>query len=99
MEPSVRPYNSNSSGQPRRRASKGSKRSDAPVRTPTRKARSGSSARKAVVETLPDVATPIGEAAPEQTNLTNIVEDIEDHAASPETAEAGPVVTITDLED
>lgn len=105
MEPSVRPYNSNSTGQPRRRTGKGNKRSDAPVRTPTRKTRSGPPARKAAVETLPDLAAPVSEAAPEQTNLTNltsltnVMEEIEEPAATPGTTEAGPVVTIADFED
>ncbi|MGE5334258.1 MAG: RNA polymerase sigma factor [Nitrososphaerota archaeon] len=102
MEPSVRPYNSNSTGQPRRRTSKGNKRSDAPVRTPTRKTRSGPPARKAAVETLPDLAAPVSEAAPEPTNFTNptnVVEQIEEPTATPGTAEAGPVVTIADFED
>lgn len=99
MEPSVRPYNSNSSGQPRRRASKGasaSKRSDAPVRTPTRKTRSAPPARKAVVETLPDLAMPVSEAEPERNIHT---EEVKEQAAKPEVAEPGPVITIADFED
>ncbi len=99
MEPSVRPYNSNSSGQPRRRASKGasaSKRSDAPARTPTRKTRSAPPARKAVVETLPDLAMPVSEAEPERNIHT---EEVKEQAAKPEVAEPGPVITIADFED
>jgi RNA polymerase sigma-70 factor, ECF subfamily len=97
MEPSVRSYNSNRSGQPQRRTSKGNKRtSDAPVRAPTRKARSGPPARKAVVETLPDLAPPVSEVAPEHTNQ---VKEIEEQVAPSETPEAGPVVTIADFED
>lgn len=99
MEPSVRPYNSNSTGQPRRRASKGasaSKRSDAPARTPTRKTRSAPPARKAVVETLPDLAMPVSAAEPERNIHT---EEVKEQAAKPEVAEPGPVVTIADFED
>lgn len=101
MEPSVRSYNSNSSGQPRRRTSKGNNRSDAPpvrvpVRTPTRKSRSEPSARKAVVETLPEPVAPVAEAAPEPVTL---VEEMPEQAASQDAAEAGPVVTIADFED
>ena len=99
MEPSVRPYNSNSSGQPRRRASKGanaSKRSDAPARTSTRKTRSAPPARKAVVETLPDLAMPVSAAEPERNIHT---EEVEEQAARTEVAEPGPVITIADFED
>ncbi len=97
MDPSVRSYNSNSSEQPRRRASKSNKRpSDAPVRAPARKTRSNPPARKAVVETLLEPAVPAGEAAPERASL---VKEIGEQAASHETAEAGPVVTIADFED
>ena len=103
MEPSVRSYNSNSSGQPRRRASKGasaSKRSDAPTRAPTRKTRSSPPARKAVVQTLPDLAMPVGEAEPERNIHTNIqTEEVEERAARAAAAEPGPVITITDFED
>ena len=99
MEPSVRPYNSNISGQPRRRASKGasaSKGSDAPARTPTRKTRSAPPARKAVVETLPDLAMPVSAAEPERNIHT---EEVEEQAARTEVAEPGPVITIADFED
>lgn len=100
MDPSVRSYNSNSSGQPRRRASKSNKRpSDAPERASTRKPRSNSPARKAVVETLLEPAAPAVEAAPEPAGL---VEEIGEHVASVashEVAEVGPVVTIADFED
>src|SRR5690242_20749468 len=97
MDPSVRPYNSNGSGQPRRRASKSNKRpSDAPERAPTRKTRSNPPARKAVVETLLEPAVSAGEAAPEQAGL---VEEIGEQLAPHGAAEAGPVVTIADFED
>jgi len=97
MDPSVRPYNSNGSGQPRRRASKSTKRpSDAPERAPTRKTRSNPPARKAVVETLLEPVAPVAEAAPGQADL---VEEVVEQAASHGTAEAGPVVTIADFED
>jgi RNA polymerase sigma-70 factor (ECF subfamily) len=97
MDPSVRSYNSNSSGQPRRRASKGNKRpSDAPDRAPTRKARSNPPARKAVVETLPELARPAGEAPPEHASL---VEDFGEQSAPHEALETGPVVTLADFED
>lgn len=101
MEPSVRPYNSNSSGQPRRRASKGanaSKRSDAPARTPTRKTRSAPPARKTVVETLPDLAMPVSAAEPERNIHTEEVEE-QGHGVKPEATEPGPVITIADFED
>jgi len=97
MDPSVRSYNSNSSRQPRRRASKSNKRpSDAPVRAPARKTRSNPPARKAVVETLLEPVAPTNEAAPERADL---VEEIGEQAASHAAAEAGPVVTIADFED
>jgi RNA polymerase sigma-70 factor, ECF subfamily len=97
MDPSVRSYNSNSSGQPRRRASKSNKRpSDAPAQATTRKTRSNPPARKAVVETLLEPAAPTNEAAPERADL---VEEIGEQAASHAAAEAGPVVTIADFED
>ena len=97
MDPSVRSYNSNSSGQPRRRASKSNKRpSDAPERATTRKTRSNPPARKAVVETLLEPVAPTNEAAPERADL---VEEIGEQAASHAAAEAGPVVTIADFED
>lgn len=97
MDPSVRPYNSNSSGQPRRRATKSNKRpSDAPERASTRKSRSNPPARKAVVETLLEPSAPAGEAAPEPAGL---VEASGEQVASHEAAEAGPVVTIADFED
>jgi len=97
MDPSVRPYNSNGSGQPRRRASKSTKRpSDAPVQAPARKTRSNPPARKAVVETLLEPAATAGEATPEPAGL---VEEIGEHVASHEAVEAGPVVTIADFED
>jgi RNA polymerase sigma-70 factor, ECF subfamily len=102
MEPPVRSYNSNSSGQPRRRAStsKGNKRpSDAPVRASTRKTRSDPPARKAVVSTLPnlpDAEQTAAEAMPEPASFAEVIAE---QPASPETAGAGPVVTIADFED
>ena len=107
MEPSVRPYNSNSSGrsgssgQPRRRASNGAgkgatRRSDAPARAPTRKTRSSPPARKAVVETLPDMAMPASATEPERNIHT---EEVEEQAARASVAEPGPVITIADFED
>jgi RNA polymerase sigma-70 factor, ECF subfamily len=98
MEPSVRPYNSNSSGQPRRRASKSNKRpSDAPARAPVRKTRSNPPTRKAVViEMLPEPAVPVDEVAPKRADR---VEAIGKQATPHEAAEAGPVVTIADFED
>ncbi len=100
MEPSVRPYNSNSSGQPRRRASKSNKRpGDAPERAPTRKTRSNPPARKAVVETLPEPAEPVVEAALERASSLEEIGDQADQATSREAVEAGPVVTIADFED
>lgn len=103
MEPSVRPYNSNGAGQPRRRTSKATKRPDVapapvrvPVRTPTRKARSSPPARKAVVETLVEPAASVAEATPEPAHL---VEETVEQAAPHEAAEAGSVVTIADFED
>ena len=104
MEPSVRPYNSNSpggSGQPRRRASKSAtKRSDAPARAPTRKTRSGAPARKAAVETLPDLATPLSATEPERNIQTEEVEERTATAtAMPTVAEPGPVITVADFEE
>jgi len=97
MEPSVRSYNSNSSGQPRRRTSKGTKRSEAaPAKPPVRKARSGPPARKAAVETLPELAAPVVEAVPEP---VSVVEETQEQTASQDAVEAGPVVTIADFED
>src|SRR5690242_2081973 len=102
MEPSVRPYNSNSpggSGQPRRRASKSAtKRSDAPARAPTRKTRSGAPARKAAVETLPDLATPLSATEPESNIQTEEVEE-RTATAMPTVAEPGPVITVADFEE
>jgi RNA polymerase sigma-70 factor, ECF subfamily len=80
MEPSVRPYNSNRSGQPRRRATKGNNRPEAaPVRVPARKSQAGTATRKAIVETrtdtpaeaLPELAEPI--AAPAATTAGKAV--------------------------
>jgi len=100
MDPSVRPYNSNGSGQPRRRASKSNKRpSDAPVRAPARKTRSNPPARKAVVETLLEPVVPAGEAAPEHAGRVEAIGEPVASVAPHEAAEAGPVVTIADFED
>ena len=100
MDPSVRPYNSNGSGQPRRRASKSNKRpSDAPVRAPARKTRSNPPARKAVVETLLEPAVSAGEAAPDHAGLAEASGEQVASVASHDVAEAGPVVTIADFED
>lgn len=100
MDPSVRPYNSNGSGQPRRRASKSNKRpSDAPVRAPARKTRSNPPARKAVVETLLEPAVSAAEAAPEHAGLAEASGEQVASVASHDVAEAGPVVTIADFED
>src|SRR5690242_16063189 len=100
MDPSVRPYNSNGSGQPRRRASKSAKRpSDAPVQAPARKTRSNPPARKAVVETLLEPVVPAGEVAPEHAGRVEAIGEPVASVAPHEAAEAGPVVTIADFED
>ena len=115
MEPSVRPYNSNSSGQSRRRTSKGAKRSDPPARASTRKARLAPPARKTLVETLVDPADShdpsasagdrasvyIGaaEESEEQVAAPDVVETPNADVADGEIVEAGSVVTIVDFED
>lgn len=97
MDPSVRPYNSNSSGQPRRRSGKGTRRPSAPpARAATRKTRSDPPARKLVVETLSDEVAPVQEAEPTHVSY---VGEAAVPAASSETPEVGPVVTIADFED